>query len=147
MRYKLFFVRLEPHTAQLTSRQYYFTVGFGFDAESPYSLTHQPSPPTSSWGGERHRLLKYIPSRGENVQLTSFPPALDSTSMAKQENVSKSASRVSLDHFNPEGVQELSRTLSRPSAQARVTSVHSDKTLAPDEPFSLEKTLRAALDK
>ena len=58
-----------------------------------------------------------------------------------------SASRVSLDHFDPEGVRELSRSLSRSSTQARVTSVRSDKTLATDEPFSLEKTLRAALDK
>lgn len=67
--------------------------------------------------------------------------------MAEQDNTPKSASRVSLDHFDPEGVRELSRTLSQSSAQARVTSVRSDKTLAPEEPFSLEKILRTALDK
>ena len=67
--------------------------------------------------------------------------------MAKQERVPKSASRVSLDHFDPEGVRELSRTLSRSSAQAKVRSVRSDQTLAPEEPFSLEKILRTALDK
>ena len=66
--------------------------------------------------------------------------------MARQENP-KSASRVNLDHFDPEGVRELSRTLSRSSAQARLTSVRSEKTLASEEPFSLEKTLRITLDK
>jgi len=66
--------------------------------------------------------------------------------MARQENL-KSASRVNLDHFDPEGVRELSRTLSRSSAQARLTSVLSEKTLASEEPFSLEKTLRITLDK
>ena len=64
-----------------------------------------------------------------------------------QENFSKSASRVNLDHFDPEGVRELSRTLSQPPPQAKRTSVRSDRTLSPDEDFSLEKTLRAAIDK
>ena len=65
--------------------------------------------------------------------------------MERQENANRSASRISLDHFDPEGVRELSRTLT--PAQPRLTSVRSEKTLADDEPFSLEKTLRAALDK
>jgi len=66
--------------------------------------------------------------------------------MARQENVSNPASRVSLDHFDRKDVQELSRSLSQPS-QTKATNVRSDSTLTPDEPFSLEKTLRAALDK
>lgn len=67
--------------------------------------------------------------------------------MTGQDNIAKSASRVSLDHFDPEGVQQLSRTLSQSSAQAK-GSLRSDSTLAPNkESFSLEKILRAALDK
>ena len=65
----------------------------------------------------------------------------------ERDNTPKSASRVNLDHFDPEGVRELSRTLSQSSAQAKRRSVKSDNTLAPEEPFSLEKTLRAVLDK
>lgn len=67
--------------------------------------------------------------------------------MAEQDNTTKSASRVNLDHFDPEGVRELSRTLSQSSAQAKQRSVRSDRTLTPEEPFSLEKALRAALDR
>ena len=59
----------------------------------------------------------------------------------------KSASRVNLDHFDPEGVRELSRSLSQSSAQARERSLRSDRTLAPEEPFSLEKKLRTVLDR
>ena len=59
----------------------------------------------------------------------------------------KSASRVNLDHFDPQGVRELSRTLSRSSKQARPVTARSDDTLTPEQPFSLEKTLRSALDK
>ena len=67
--------------------------------------------------------------------------------MAGQVNPSKSVSRVSLDHFDPEGVRRLSRTLSHSSGQPGLRSFRSDGTLAPDEPFSLEKTLRTAFDK
>ena len=67
--------------------------------------------------------------------------------MAGQVNIPKSASRASLDRFDPEGVRELSRTLSRPSPQPGKRSIRSDNTLAAEEPFSLEKTLRAALDR
>ena len=67
--------------------------------------------------------------------------------MAGQDNTTKSASRVSLDHFDPEGVRELSRTLSRPSPQLKRRSTRSDQTLAAEEPFSLERTLRAALER
>lgn len=67
--------------------------------------------------------------------------------MTGQDNIPTSASRVNLDHFDPEGVRELTRTLSKSSAQARERSVRSDDTLAPEEPFSLEKILRDALDK
>lgn len=67
--------------------------------------------------------------------------------MAGQDNATKSASRVSLDHFDPEGVRELSRTLSQSSAKAKQRSIRSDRTLAPEEPFSLEKALRTALDR
>ena len=67
--------------------------------------------------------------------------------MAGQDNTAKSASRVSLDHFDPEGVRELSRTLSQSSAKAKQRSIRSDRTLAPEEPFSLEKALRTALDR
>jgi len=66
--------------------------------------------------------------------------------MTEQGTIPKSASRVNLDHFDQEGVRELSRSLVPPT-QARVASFRSDNTLAPEEPFSLEKTLRAALDK
>ena len=67
--------------------------------------------------------------------------------MAKQENVLKSVSQVSLDHFNPEGVRELSRSLSKSSARIETTSVCSVRSFVIDEPFSLEKALRAALYK
>ena len=64
-----------------------------------------------------------------------------------QDNNTKSASRVSLDHFDPDGVQELSRTLSQSSPRAGQKSFLSEKTLGPEQSFSLEKTLRAVLDK
>lgn len=67
--------------------------------------------------------------------------------MAGQGNTTKSASQVNLDHFDPEGVRELSRTLSQSSAHAKRRSVRSDSTLTPEEPFSLEKALRVALDR
>jgi len=68
--------------------------------------------------------------------------------MLRYEDFSRSASRVSLDHFDPEGVRELSRTFSKSSAKVEVTSVYSEKSsFPPEEPFSLEKTLRTALDK
>lgn len=63
------------------------------------------------------------------------------------ESTLNSSSRVNLDHFDPDGVQQLSRTLSKSSIQARQKSVLSDNTLAPEQAFSLERTLRAALDK
>ena len=67
--------------------------------------------------------------------------------MAGQENVSKSAFRVSLIHLDPGDLRQLSKTLTRSSSQAEVTSVYSDEFLVSEESFSLEKTLRAALDK
>lgn len=72
-----------------------------------------------------------------------------------------SVSHVSLDYFDPSGVRELKRTMSRVSASANVTenspevplrkigtrsSAHTTTTLAApkdDEPFDLEKQLRA----
>lgn len=53
---------------------------------------------------------------------------------------------VNLDHFDPEAVRELSRTLSRCSAHARPKTGRSDVTLTP-EPFLLEKTLGIVLGK
>lgn len=67
--------------------------------------------------------------------------------MGQDTNTPKSASRVNLDHFDPEGVQQLSRTLSQNSARVKQKSVHSDNTLAAEQAFSLERTLRAVLDK
>ena len=67
--------------------------------------------------------------------------------MAEQDNRTKSASQVNIDHFDPEGVRDLSRTLSQSSAKAKLKRVRSDKTLTPEEPFSLESALRAALDR
>lgn len=67
--------------------------------------------------------------------------------MAEQDDILKSAAQVDLDHFDPEGVRELTRTLTQSSAQPRVRNIPSDKTLAPTEPFSLEKTIRASLGK
>ena len=67
--------------------------------------------------------------------------------MTAQDNKTKSASQVNLDHFDPEGVRDLTRTLSRSSAQARQRSIPSERTLTPEEPFSLENALRAALDR
>ena len=63
--------------------------------------------------------------------------------MAEQANLSKSASRLDLGHFDPDGVRELTQS----SAQARVRSIPSDGSLASEEPFSLEETIRAALGK
>ena len=71
------------------------------------------------------------------------------SSIMGQDNFSNSkpASHVNFDHFDPEGVRDLSRTLTQPSPQAERTRILSDRTLSPDEDFSLEKTLGAALDK
>ena len=55
-------------------------------------------------------------------------------------NAAKSASRVNLNHFDPGGVREPSLSLSQSSARARERSLRSDRTLAPGEPFSLEKS-------
>lgn len=64
-----------------------------------------------------------------------------------QDNAPKSSSRVNLDHFDPEGVRELSRTLSQSTTDPTRRSLRSDKTLETEEPFSLERTLRAVIDK
>ena len=95
------------------------------------------------------RLLKYLPSFviANKRSLCLLSSAINSIPMAGQVNASKSASRVSLDHFDPEGVQQLSRALSKSSGQQGPRSVRSDGTLAPDEPFSLEKILRSAFDR
>jgi len=82
----------------------------------------------------------------ERECLTHLPPPFAS-SMEGQGNKTKSASQVNLDHFDPEGVRNLSRTLSRSSAQAKLRPVRSDRTLTTDQPFSLENALRAALDR
>jgi hypothetical protein len=66
------------------------------------------------------------------------------STLARYENLSKSASRVDLDHFDPEGVRELSQSLAQSLSRLRVTGVRSD---TPNEPFLLEKDLRASLDK
>ena len=93
------------------------------------------------------RQLKYLPSMERNIRSASPSPVLDSPLMSGQINTSNSAPRVSIDHFDPEGVLRLSRTLSQSSGGPGLRSVRSDGTLAPDEPFSLEKTLRATFDK
>jgi len=67
--------------------------------------------------------------------------------MAEQDDITGSASQVTIHHFDPEGVQDLARTLSQSSAKARLRNVRSDRTLTPDEPFSLKAALRAALDR
>ena len=67
--------------------------------------------------------------------------------MAEQENITKPVSRASLDRFDLEGVQELSQTFSQSSTLAKQKIVSLDGTLAPEEPSSLEKALRAALER
>ena len=67
--------------------------------------------------------------------------------MAEQFGFSESVSRVTLDHFGPDGIRQLSRTFSRSSGQPGLRSVRSDGTLVPVQAHSLEKTLRATLDK
>lgn len=62
-----------------------------------------------------------------------------------------SVSHVDVDFFDPAGVKELQRTLTRMSAnndQQRTSSTNSDTTLLPgDGPFDFEKTLRVLLKK
>ena len=67
--------------------------------------------------------------------------------MAGQFNITESVSRVTLDHFDPDGARQLSRKLSQSSGPPGLRSVRSDGTLVPVQSFSLEKTLRATLDK
>lgn len=61
----------------------------------------------------------------------------------------RSASRVSVDYFDPTGVQELRTTLSRlsNSGDRQKSSRGSDVTLSADAPFDFEKTLKAFLAK
>ena len=63
---------------------------------------------------------------------------------------SKGTTHVDIGHFNPEGVDELRRTMSqvsRPDSHAR-RSYASEDTLKPgDGPFDFEKTLRRAIRK
>lgn len=107
-----------------------------------------PSPPA-----ERHApgplCLNTARSGKRDGQSASLPIAhlIQAPIMGQDTNTPKSASRVNLDHFDPDGVRELSRTLSQSSMQARRKSVRSDNTLASEQPFSLERTLHAALDK
>ena len=97
-------------------------------------------------------------------------------SMAEQDGKRKSV-RISVDHFDPEGVRDLSEALSRTSPRLRndrldrtpspegptlrnvrsdrtlslegprLRNVRSDRTLTLQEPFSLEDTLREVLDR
>jgi len=131
---------------EIPPRQRCFTVESDLDAE----LTHQPftsnRPPHHEAGSVYDNIrLNIPPPREQNAQVVHLSPVIDSTLMARQEIVSNSTSRVSLDHFDRKSVRELSRSLSQ-SSQAKAKNV-CDSTLTPDEPFSLEKTLRAALDK
>lgn len=111
-------------------------------------MTHLPSLLHKRGTTRPGQLCLNIPHPG-NRDGQSAPSSFvsDSSSIMGHDNASKSTSRVSLDHFDPDGVQELSRTLSQSSHQARRKSVRSENTLAPEQSFSLEKTLRAALDK
>ena len=59
----------------------------------------------------------------------------------------RSSSRVDLGFFDPQGVRNLNRTLSRMSTQQnaddeRLESVTSGDTLFTDGPFDFERTLR-----
>jgi hypothetical protein len=92
----------------------------------------------------RSTLFKY---RSPWEEKWSIRLPLVSSSIMSQDSNPKSASRVNLDHFDPDGVQELSRTLSQSSLRQRQKSVLSDKTLGPEQSFSLERTLRAVLDR
>ena len=65
----------------------------------------------------------------------------------RPDNTLKSTSRVEPDLFDPVGVQELSQTLCQSSVEEIQKSILSDSTLASEQPFSLEKTLRVALDR
>jgi hypothetical protein len=73
----------------------------------------------------------------------------------------RSASHVDINHFDPEGMDALKRTMSRASQAAqgrsespvpplptRVKSDRSDMTLTPaDGPFDFEKTLRTVIQR
>lgn len=67
--------------------------------------------------------------------------------MEGQDNRTETPSQLNLDHFDPEGVRDLSLALKRASAQSRLRHVRSDWTLTPEEPFSLEAALRGVLDR
>jgi len=53
-------------------------------------------------------------------------------------------SQLNLDHFDPEGVRDLSLVLKRAST---LRQIRSDRTLTPEQPFSLEAALREVLDR
>ena len=122
-----------------------------FPAAYPETLTCLPLPAHFAAGIQSrcqlHQTLKYLPSSDRNVHVASPSSVLYSPSMAEQFGFSESVSRVTLDQFGPDGIRQLSRTFSRSSGQPGLRSVRSDGTLVPVQAHSLEKTLRATLDK
>jgi hypothetical protein len=94
---------------------------------------------------------------------TDHDERLKDTYGMPKEHVSATPSHVNLDHFDPEGVQALRRSMSRasesrqpvqapapplPNRQQTRGSEHSEATLRPgDGPFNFEKTLRTVIQR
>ncbi|TFK38227.1 pleiotropic drug resistance ABC transporter [Crucibulum laeve] len=105
--------------------------------------------------GGSSSVLSELPSRRAIAEHGTYHDA-PSTSVSNEEPPRKrrgsSVSRVDIDFFDPTGVRDLHRTLSRKSThhgEKRPSTTESDITLAPigDGPFDFEKTLRGLLRK
>ncbi|KAF9076400.1 ABC transporter [Rhodocollybia butyracea] len=84
----------------------------------------------------------------EPIESPTIPSAHASKTRPRR---GSSVSRVSIDYFDPQGVRELQRTLSkmtqRPGSPAQSTSSDSNATLANEAPFDFEKALRQITEK
>lgn len=85
----------------------------------------------------------------EDSQPHREPSSPKPTSHRTRPRRESSVSHVDVSFFDPEGVQELRRTLTRRSVQESLGNVSTDSTLAPKdgEPFDLAKTLRRIVQK
>ncbi|KAF9461727.1 pleiotropic drug resistance ABC transporter [Collybia nuda] len=81
----------------------------------------------------------------------SFSPTCKTSERPKRLRRNSTASHVDVDFFDPSGVRQLNRTLSRMSApnegDVESGSTYSDATLTTDGPFDFERTLRVIMKK